>query len=546
VVAAVSTLGLWAVARLPLLPAAAWIAVFSAAYVAPGFVLLCGACLLWLARGGAGPRYHAGVILGALLLAFYDYKLDALAAHARVLAFLAPFPGFLTLGLALPPALLGAPAVPGWLAWNRVLFALLGFGLLLLAARRRARGFPRLPLRRPRAVRTATVATGLAALGCLAMLLPPVPALAPPVMGAVPQVPGPAPAATALTLDVSADAASGRLQGTAVWDLAGGGAVDVLLNAGLRLTAPPGLAVTQPAGPGLVPGTAARLYRLQGSGAGALRLGFSGRLLPVPSALPYPPFPLGQAFEGAALGRGRAFFDGRGTWYPLVVGPGLRPAAPSRVTLRLRLSGAGAPWQGVSTRRYVGYSLPPVIGTSAPYRTFTGSGWVLGAASAPPPGARAVLDTYARAARLLAPLLPGDLPAAGPLRAVVSPLLLHPLLSAQVLWLPGAEPFCVPPDPVAGGCGGAPPDLEAATLLLARTAWQARLELPGGNLALPAQAGRAAAAAELAPEAAVTAWRALGKDPAVAAAWESGAALPVLGRLDAAQRTRAAALAAGA
>ncbi len=545
-VAAVSVLGLWAIARLPLLPSLGWVAVFSAVYVAPGLLLLGGACLLWLARGGSGPRYHAVVILGALLLAFYDYKLDALAARARVLAFLAPFPGFLTLGLALPPAALGAPAVPGWLVWNRILFALVGFGLLLLAARRRARAFPRLPLRRPRGARTLGIATGAAAAGCLALLLPAVPRLAPAVMPATPRIAGPAPSPGDLTLDVSADAASGYLSGTAVWDLPGAGAVDVLLNAGLRLGAPPGVSVTLPDGSGLVPGTAARLYGLGGLPAGPLRLDFSGRPLPVPSTLPYPPFPLGRAFEGAALGRGRAFLDGRGTWYPLVVGPGLHAAAPGQVTLRLRLSGTRGPWIGVSTVRYVGASLPPVIGAAAPYHTYTGSGWTLEAAAPPPAGAAAVLATYAHAARLLAPLLPGDLPASGPLRAVQSPLLLSPLLSAEILWIPGAQPFCVPPDAVAGSCGTTAPDLEAATLLLSRTAWAARMELPGGNLALPAQAGRAAAAPQLAPRAAVTAWEALGRPASIAAAWKTGAALPVLGRLDAAQRVQAGSLAAAA
>jgi hypothetical protein len=546
-VGAVSVLGLWAIARLPLLPSLGWTGLFSAVYVAPGFLLLGGACLLWLARGGGGPRYHAAVIVGALFLAFYDYKLDALAAHARVLAFLAPFPGFLTLGLALPPSPLGAPAVPGWLVWNRLLYALVGFGLLLLAARRRARAFPRLPLRRPRRTRTLGIATGAAAAGCLALLLPAVPRLAPAVMPAAPSIPVPAPAAGSLTLDVAADAASGHLSGTALWGLRQTGAtVDVLLNAGLTLTAPPGVAVTLPDGSSLVPGTAARLYALTGVGSGPLRLGFRGRLLPVPSALPYPPFPLGQAFEGAALGHGRAFFDGRGTWYPLVVGPGLRAAAPAHVSLRLDLSGSPSPWLGVSTARYVGASLPPVIGAAAPYRTYTGPGWSLRAAAAPTASTRAVLATYAHAARLLAPLVSGDLPVSGRLRAVQSPLLLSPLLSAQILWIPGAQPFCVPPDAVSGACAGAAPDLEAATLLLSRLVWAARMELPGGNLALPAQVGRAAVAAELLPRAAVTAWEALGEPSSIAAAWKTAAALPVLGRLNAAQRSQAAALAAAA
>lgn len=83
-----------------------------------------------------------------------------------------------------------------------------------------------------------------------------------------------------------------------------------LLNAGLRVGLPA-------AAPGLVPGTAARLYRLRLTDG--TRVTFSGHLLPVPSALPYPPFPLGHSFAGAAVGHGRAFFDGGGTWFPVVV-----------------------------------------------------------------------------------------------------------------------------------------------------------------------------------------------------------------------------------
>ncbi len=538
-VAAASALGLVAVARLPVGASFAWIGVFAGVYVAPGLPLLCGACLAWLGRGGSGPRYHAAVLLGALLLAFYNYKLDAIAGRAHVLAFLSPLPGFLTLGLALPPALLGAPAVPGWLVANRVLYGVAGFGLLLLAARRRSAGFPRLPLRRVRGWRTLAVASALGAASLLLRLGMLVPRLAPPVMAAAPRLAAaPTPAASALVLNVTADARAGTLRGTARWTLQRPGDVYVLLDAGLRLDTPAGAAAA-PFGDGMVPGTAARLYEVHVASAGDLVLPFGGRLLPDPSALPYPPFPLAEPFEGAALGHGRAFFDGRGTWYPVLVGPGLRPAAPGQTTIHLAVTGVDRPWVGVSTRDYVGPVLPPVLGAAAPYQTFSGAGWRLLAAGPPPPAEAAVLTTYARAGRLLAAVLPGDFPSSGPLPVAVSPLLLHPLLSAETLWIPGAEPFCVPADPVAAVCGGTAPDLETATLRLAVIAWEARLELPGGNLALPAQAGRGPAAAELAPRAAVSAWEALGRSAAVAAAWTDAAALPVVGVLDPAQRAEA-------
>ena len=110
---------------------------------------------------------------------------------------------------------------------------------------------------------------------------------------------------------MDAHAGSGALAGTATWTLADatGGTLDFLLNAGLRPTG-----AARAMGRGIVPGTAARLWSVQCPRNGTLSVSFRGHLPPVPSSLPYPPFPLGRAFEGAALGHGRAFFDGNGTW----------------------------------------------------------------------------------------------------------------------------------------------------------------------------------------------------------------------------------------
>lgn len=144
----VSLLGLWLVAGLSLPASAAWLGVLGAVYVAPGLVLLAGACLCYLAGGGAGPGYHAIVLVATLAMALYSYKLNAIAAaHLHALAFFAPFPGFLGPGLALPPGPLGAPAVPGWLWWNRALCIAAGLLLLAWAVHRRARAFPAVPLR---------------------------------------------------------------------------------------------------------------------------------------------------------------------------------------------------------------------------------------------------------------------------------------------------------------------------------------------------------------------------------------------------------------
>ena len=553
--AAVSAMGLWAVARLPAAAAVGWLTLLSAVAVAPGVVLLAGACLWWLARGGAGPRYHAAVLLGTLLLAFYSYKIDALAAQGalRWLTFFAPFPGLLTLGLALPPAALGAPPVPGWLWLNRALFLCLGLALLALAARRRGAGLGLFPLRSQRVWRGLLAATLIGAAAAGVPLAVAARRLAPAVLPALPQLRGVVvPAANSLSLSLAVDAASGRLRGSATWTLARPAVtVYLLLNAGLRLHAPPGATWTERGGGALVPGTAARLYRLRlVRGASALRLGFAGRLLPVPSALPYPPFPLAQPFEGAAAGGGRLFLDGRGTWYPLPVGAGLRPASPVRAALRLVVSRGSGAWWGVPARGragvlrvdWIGSRLPSVVGALVPYGTFTGPGWTLAGERAPAPAAARALTTYARAVRALHPVDAALFPSPQ-LRAVAVPLLTRPLWSEGMLWLPADQPFCRPLDPVTGACAGPPPTPVTAALLLSDLAWGAHLGAVADALVLPWPAAVRGLAWSVAPEAVVTAWRAVGSPTALQAAWTRGAALPGLGRLTAAQRALAAHLA---
>jgi len=159
----------------------------------------------------------------------------------------------------------------------------------------------------------------------------------------------------------------------------------------------------------------------------------------------------------------------------------------------------------------------------------------------PPPGSAAILATYARAARGVARTVPGSFGSV--LRLVADPLLGRPLWADGILWLPSDQPFCVPPDPVAGVCGGSPPDLRSATLLLAVLLWQEREGVPADGLALAPTPRQAAAGALVAPYAAATAWRALGRDPRVAQAWTAGAVLPWIGRLGPAARALAARLA---
>ena len=460
----VSLLGLWLVAGLNLAASAAWLGVFCAVYVAPGLVLLAGACLCYLAGGGAGPRYHAAAVVATLAVAFYSYKLQAIAsAHLHTLAFFAPFPGFLTLGLALPPGLLGAPAVPGWLWWNRGLCLAAGLLLLVWAVHRRSRAFPAVPLRSRSGLRTALTATAGAALAAGVVLAVMGGRLAPPVLAVRPPIrTPPGIQATSLRLTVAADAATGHLTGQADWSLAGGAGRPVvfLLDAGLRPTTGSGMRPL--GGRALVPGTAARLWEAVVPPGGMLALRFAGTLLPVPSSLPYPPFPVGQNPAGAALGRGRAFWNGDGTWYPVLLGTSAT-LSPGRVRLHLTIRGGRGRWLGLPAQRggngltldWSGARLPAVIGVLGPYRSFSGSGWQLWAGAAPSPRQRQVLTTYAQAS-------------GGPLTFALSPLQTKPRWADGILWLPGDQPFCAPPDPVTGSCRGVAPTPAAAAAVLRR------------------------------------------------------------------------------
>jgi hypothetical protein len=557
VVALVSALGLWAIARLPLIPAAAWLALFAAVVVVPSLVLLAAASLGLLAWGGAGPRYHAVALVGALLVAFYSYKLGAMAQHAALhaLPFFAPFPGLLTLGLALPPAALGAPPIPAWLWWNRLLFLALALLLLALAARRRGRGLRLFPTRSLGAWRAVVATTAAVAVATAVPLAGAAGQLAPAVQPAAPQLPGVAvPAAAELALAVTVDAAAGTFRGRALWRLGRPvRGVEVLLNAGLRLVPPPAVTAVASGGGALVPATAARLYRLTAlRPRAAWSLAFSGRLLPQPSTLPYPPFPLAQAFEGAAAGAGRLFLNGRGTWYPVVVGAGLVPAAPGRVTLDLRVVHGRGAWWGLPARgtaaalhlAWAGTRLPPVVGLLAPYRTFRVGGWTIAADRPPSATAARALAAYAVAAADIRRADPRLLAGTG-LEAVSSPLLTAPQWSVGILWLPGDEPFCRPSDPVRGTCGGPAPTVETAALTLSLLAWQARWGAVADGLALPWPQPVQRQAAAVAPLALVSAWRALGEPAGLAHGWTQGAALPVIGTLTAAQRSLAARRAAG-
>lgn len=532
IVAAVSVLGLVFVAHLPWGPTLVWITELTAVYALPSLVPLIGGTFAFLSGRGAGPRYHTGVILVTLGLAFFGYKVQSLASSWHPLLFLTPFPGFMTLGLVPPNPLLGAPIAPAWLLVNRLLFICLGVGLLLWSVFRQSQGLNYLPLRSPTRVRLASVAAWLLLVGSAAVLLEFSSRLAP--TGVLVVWNGPSLQVKSMALQARLNARNGWITGQASYTVDGDAPSAVIaLNAGLHLSQ--ASRQVKPAAHGLIPGTAAFAYRVAVHGT-QVKLQFAGQLLPRPSTIPYPPFLPGRPTEGAALGHGRVFLDGDGTWYPRLLGPSGKALRPLRVHARLQILGAEGSWVGAPTRTngdvramdIVGPSWPSVIGEEAPFGDQRGPDWRLFNSQPALPIARQVLYTYAKAERLLRPYV-GDTVPSGPLTIALSPLIQQPVWAHGTLWVPG-QMFCVPQDPVVGTCRSTAPTLQQAALRLSLLIWQDRLQLPMGMRSTAANIAAPARNALLA-HAAVAAYHALGNDPEIAAAWNARAALPVLGPL---------------
>lgn len=545
-----------------------WDAWWSLLVVTPSLVLMCGVLLLAVTVSGGGSRYYTPAILGALLVAFGEYKLSALAAATSPhLALWSPFPALLTLGLAMPPAMETPTAA--WLVGNRLFYAALGIGLALGAVWVRGRG-TRTPGPRPEVLK---IALAIVALGVLAggigvevAAAALSPALLPPAV--VREAAG-ATAALApgrLSIHLTARPEQGTVLGIATWT----GAVDkpsavvyVWLNAGLTITqavdgqAP--LDVVRVDGQAVEPGTAASLWLLAGRLASGqpLRITYSGRLLPAATLLPTPPFQPGVAYEGGYLAPGQLLLDGNGSWYPRILAPGAggAPLASARQLVLAVGAGAGARafttlTRGSAPGTYLSPAAGPwprVLWLSGPYHLVDWPHAQLAAGPGPAAVAAVGLAPYVSSWGTLWPWLPG----AGPtLEAVVSPVATHPLLSGSLLALPGNQPYCTPPDPVTAACGGIVAAPLAARLFLSQLAWANALGLSGGNLPrLAAETPTNDARAALVPVlAVVSSWRGLTGPAAteVAAAWTHGQALPAVGTLSAAQRQEAAQLAASA
>ncbi len=554
------------VARLPIAASVAADAGWSLLVVGPSLVLVVGGALYLVAKTGGGSRYYTPAIVAALLVAFLEYKLPGISrATALRLQLFSPFPGLLTLGLAMPASLL--KPVAGWLIGNRLFYLAVGVGLLWLAARVRGQGRETPLPASPRPMLIWGGVTAAVALSGLITLQAEASALAPGVLpSAVLQG---ASATTAdiqpgsLAISLSVNATTGGLDGRVVWTgpvVKPSAVLYLWLNAGLAITtAGDGttpLDVARVSSGNVLAGTAASLWMLSGplKGGVPLVITYRGHLLPSPTVLPTPPFMPGTAYEGAYAGHHALYLDGEGSWYPRLLAPG-GGGAPIGGSTSIRLTVAG-------NTGLAGFTTLSQVGRSRVYTTPAGSSWpsILWLSGPYQPdsqqnatvaGAPGVdlsgLTPYLGAWSSLSRWLPG---ASSHLDAVVSPITTRPLLAGSLLALPGNNPYCVSADPVAGGCGVPPASDLGARLTLAELSWANVLGMSGGNVpalapAVPVGDGRGQILPVLA---ALSVYRSLSGTSAamVAQAWTKGADLPVVGILDATERTEAAALAGSA
>ena len=490
------SLALFGLARLPLVSALGWDTAWCLLAVGPSLVLTAAAAV-WLAgRTGGGSRYFLMGILGSLVMAFLQYKWVALAAALDPRLFLwSPFPGLLTLGLALPPELLGP--TPGWLWANRAVW-LAAAGLLAIAAireRDRRRTTPSAhPARDRRWHQGMLGALALAVVWLEVTGLSLSPGLLPASAASAAAAGGRVAALGPLSLDVSVSAATGAVAGVARVRLsARGGGASLLwfwLNRGLSVTRATwngqGVPVAHQ-GARVLPGSAARLVAVRvPGGRGTLGIAYRGRLLPLATWLPTPPFPVGGTSGEAYAGGGRVYWSGGGAWYPRLLAGG---AAGRPLFLATSLSWAVTAtakslphWSAVPAAGAPGI-LPAVLWLSGPYHATRVDGRSVYTRRPVTALQAAALASYVAADQILARWLPGYDGSVPPL--VVDPLLTAPAVTPALAALPGHSPYCAPVDLVAGGCATSQPTTLAPWLRLAAASWQSALGVGSTNAAAP-------------------------------------------------------------
>lgn len=312
--------------------AGAWWTLQWALFTLPSLLVVVGAAMWLQSRVTGRTAYFAPAILGSLVIAFVEYKLPLFTGVLPHLTFFNPFPGFLELGLALPPRLLSPSVISGWLWLNRVVWSMVGLALLVLAIRKKTRLYP---LRRPRLARRLSYFLGIVALLGAVRLYGISRAQSPPVEPNLALTTNFT--CTRARSDLAVNAGTGELAGRIACHVPRGGRLTFAMNAGLQARVmTPGNAITH-VSMGVAPASALRQWTVDiPISSKILTLSIQGRLVPEPSTLPYPPFKVGVVYSGLAAGFGRLYVADAAQGLPSF----LPPSSP--VTLRVRGLAHGA------------------------------------------------------------------------------------------------------------------------------------------------------------------------------------------------------------
>lgn len=325
IIAALGWILMTLIAHLAPLPGLRWTLAF-ALFTLPSLVTIIGGALWLQTAMPGGTRYFAPAILGSLIIAFAEYKLTAWGRAFPHIWFFNPFPGFLQLGLTLPPSLINPWTISGWLWLNRLIWTLIGGLLFLGAIRHRASPYPP---RASRFIRNLLMVGSLAA--AFVVIIQQV------------QARRLAPAAnsgrglatnffcTTAHSQLAVNAQTGDITGHITCRASHGGILRFSMNGGLSLGGGGSLEGTAHASSGLAQGTAQRQWTFTTAGSHPqLQISVQGRLLPYPSTLPYPPFAASQIYSGVYAGGGKVYIANLGEDLPSF----LSAASPIAVSIQ--------------------------------------------------------------------------------------------------------------------------------------------------------------------------------------------------------------------
>ncbi|PSR33146.1 MAG: hypothetical protein C7B46_11290 [Sulfobacillus benefaciens] len=294
-----------------------WTAWFIA-LTAPSLILVTG-FFLWLRyRIGNPSWYYPLAIVIALIIAFWEYKISLFVGWLPHLPFWNPFPGFLSLGLALPPGLVASPGVSGWLWLNRLFYSVVGMQWILWAKHTPYTHYA--SSGKPKDFwLQALLGFSILVVGARQYQLSQ--RLAPTEWSTAVTTPMAVHESQA-TVVIEAKNGSLRAHWSAIVVNPGDKMVKFELNAGLRVTSVTvnGHPILFSQIPGLVRNSSNMIWHIHWPNIETpvhLKIGYTGHLLPQPSTLPYPPWELGSVYNTVAIGSGHLYIAGAGNWLPV-------------------------------------------------------------------------------------------------------------------------------------------------------------------------------------------------------------------------------------